>query len=433
AKGGSCLTVLRDASTNERLFGKPAHDNFCSFAYVCFGLTCPLKPGAPEFPLLPLPAEEVLFAAEEGTSTCSKLMDNSCAAAYQQAELDCARDPHSRNVWDGAKQGLCPRCQKLVKAYHYLTSLCKTGGDFSMEALKRHFLERPTWQERVATGRFLAERREMGRLFERDVQDLLQKARKSCKVLKDEKRRRRAQLQRRQEGRPEVEEEEEGNHEEAEEEAMTVDDVVEVQEASGEKFIRSFFSLSTFPRETLPTENVAEKDKFELPVVSGVPPPGVPRHSVESLKLREKARKLALKQRYAEAAKLQKKAERLEAEWIASKYQASERKETDRLEERHALEKLRLEERLECQEAKLVEQSLRSQQLMLLRHDCSAARLVARQQRAWTALGGSVKSLEQALRSAAGRPRANEESDCCKMRRSASAPAGRRRPKSAMV
>ena len=47
--------------------------------------------------------------AEEGTSTCSKLMDNSCAAAYQQAELDCARDPHSRPA-DGS---FCKMCRSV--------------------------------------------------------------------------------------------------------------------------------------------------------------------------------------------------------------------------------------------------------------------------------------------------------------------------------
>ncbi|CAE7374643.1 unnamed protein product [Symbiodinium natans] len=143
-KGGSCLTVLRDAATDERLFGKPGQDNFCSFASACFGLACPLTPGAPEFPLLPLPSEEVLFVGE-GSSSCSMILDPSCAAEYQRAELDCARDPHSRSIWEGTRQGLCPRCQKLVKAYRYLVHHCGLHGpgrDFSVEALKRHFLDR---------------------------------------------------------------------------------------------------------------------------------------------------------------------------------------------------------------------------------------------------------------------------------------------------
>ena len=32
----TCLALLARPRTNERLFGKPAHDNFCSFAYVAW-------------------------------------------------------------------------------------------------------------------------------------------------------------------------------------------------------------------------------------------------------------------------------------------------------------------------------------------------------------------------------------------------------------
>ena len=75
-----------------------------------------------------------------------------------------------RSIWEGETQGLCPRCQKplderpsveaavpsslfeasvfawtlrLVRAYQQLSKLCQTGRDFSLDALKLHFLERP--------------------------------------------------------------------------------------------------------------------------------------------------------------------------------------------------------------------------------------------------------------------------------------------------
>jgi len=296
-------------------------------------------------------------------------------------------------------------------------------------------LER-AWHLEAAAGRFVAERREMGHRFQREFQELLKEAHKACKGLQGEKRRRRRQLRQRQANMPASKEDgcEGDGQEAAEEENITVDDVVEVEETSRDKLIRNFFSMSTFPKETLP--QVLEQEKPELLAPSGgpqlrAPPPGVPRHSAESLNLRHKARKLGLARRYVEAAKLQKEAERMEAEWCASKYRALETKEDELLEERHALERLRLEERLGHQEAKLVEQSLRAQQLMLQRHDCSVSRLAARQRRAWAALGGSAEDMEQALRSTAGRC-TSKDGDCRKMRRSASTPAARR-PKSAMA
>lgn len=291
-------------------------------------------------------------------------------------------------------------------------------------------LER-AWHRQAAAARFVAERRDMGHRFQREFQELLKEAHKSCKALQGEKRRRRRQLRQRQANMPASKEDgcEDDGQEAAEEENITVDDVVEVEETSRDKLIRNFFSMSTFPKETLP--QVPEQEKNELLAPLQAPPPGVPRHSAESLNLRHKARKLGLAQRYVEAAKLQKEAERMEAEWCASKYRALEAKDEGLLEERHALERLRLEERLEHQEAKLVEQSLRAQQLMLQRHDCSVSRLAARQRRAWAALGGPAEDMEQALWSAAGRC-TSKEGDCRKMRRSASTPAARR-PKSAMA
>ncbi|CAE7874352.1 unnamed protein product, partial [Symbiodinium microadriaticum] len=307
-KRGSCLTVLRDAATDGRLFGKPGKDNFCSFASVCFGMACPIKPGAPEFPLLPWPSEELLFGVESPSSSCSKLLNPSCAAEYQRAELDCARDPHSRSIWEGETQGLCPRCQKLVRAYQQLSKLCQTGRDFSLDALKLHFLERSAsddvWRSDLtaaAAARFVAERRDMGHRFQREFQELLKEAHKSCKALQGEKRRRRRQLRQRQANMPASKEDgcEDDGQEAAEEENITVDDVVEVEETSRDKLIRNFFSMSTFPKETLP--QVPEQEKNELLAPLQAPPPGVPRHSAESLNLRHKARKLGLAQRYVEA------------------------------------------------------------------------------------------------------------------------------------
>eukprot|EP00439_Symbiodinium_sp_Y106_P045700 s6612_g5.t2 len=359
-------------------------------------------------------------------------------------------------------------------------------------------LER-AWQLEAAAGRFVAERREMGHRFQREFQEiavkvrtyflvscttlladveqslpfalrteeLLKEAHKACKGLQGEKRRRRRQLRQRQANMPASKDgigrNEDGcegdGQEAAEEENITVDDVVEVEETSRDK---------TGPQiafrngdETLP--QVLEQEKPELLAPLRAPPPGVPRHSAESLNLRHKARKLGLARRYVEAAKLQKEAERMEAEWCASKYRALETKATEGMkpsnenikamltasynnsslnmswsedelleaprvpwtfvqirntgtalpgQERHALERLRLEERLGHQEAKLVEQSLRAQQLMLQRHDCSVSRLAARQRRAWAALGGSAEDMEQALRSTAGRCTSKEAPGC---------------------
>jgi len=158
--------------------------------------------------------------------------------------------------------------------------------------------------------------------------------------------------------------------------------------------------------------------------------PGVPRHSVESLNLRCKARKLAQAQRYVEAARLQKQAERVEAKWYASQLVKVKEKEDTRLQEKHAWETARLEEKMQREEQRLVEKSVREQELMLRRHDISKGKLAARQQKTWTSFGGSAAGLEQALRALAAEPKKERPSH--KTGRSASAPASRPRPRSAV-
>eukprot|EP00440_Ansanella_granifera_P068060 gb/GFBE01073834.1/.p1 GENE.gb/GFBE01073834.1/~~gb/GFBE01073834.1/.p1 ORF type:complete len:187 (+),score=32.61 gb/GFBE01073834.1/:1-561(+) len=142
---GTCLSVVKDGSTGETMYGLPDQNNFCNFALNCFGLKCPFRPGAPEFPLGDLPAEELLFHDRSGEpSACEQILAPECAAEYEKAYFDCAKDPRSISIWEGRASGLCPRCQKIVKAYRHLHQACQEleGRDFSLERLQSDFLER---------------------------------------------------------------------------------------------------------------------------------------------------------------------------------------------------------------------------------------------------------------------------------------------------
>ncbi|CAK9046112.1 unnamed protein product [Durusdinium trenchii] len=127
------------------------------------------------------------------------------------------------------------------------------------------------------------------------------------------------------------------------------------------------------------------------------------------------ARKLALVQRYAAAAKLQAKAEKIEEEWRQS--HRVKQKEARRNHEEEALERerLRLERRLQEEQRALGERALREQQQLMHQHERRKERLVLRQQKVWKCVGSG--SLEEALKQAAGR-----RSDARKAKRPASAP-----------
>lgn len=269
------------------------------------------------------------------------------------------------------------------------------------------------WQREVVLKRFLAERRKLGHEFQNEFKDLLLSLDQSFKTFKAAKQKRRANV-----GQNKVKEHSwpsDPEVEEAEEEEREEDDILEVsangshskvmarctwsEEIQDSKVISDPTTLvmSTFP---LITRSGDPVEKEELASPETHLPCRV--HSVKAIELRHKARKLALVQRYAAAAKLQAKAKQIEEEWRQSHVAKVKEQEKDTSQEMLAREKIRLEKRLEEEQRALSNDALRAQQQLLQHHSCRKDRLVRRQLKIWKSVRGS-QSLEEALKETAGR------------------------------
>eukprot|EP00435_Cladocopium_sp_Y103_P010653 s3745_g2.t1 len=298
------------------------------------------------------------------------------------------------------------------------------------------------WQREVVLKRFLAERRKLGHEFQNEFKELLLSLDQSFKTFKAEKQKRRANV-----GQNKVKDHswpvDREVSEEAEEEEEQEDDEIFEDSASGSHakvMARCTWSeeiqdskvisdpttvMSTFPLVT--SGDPVEKEELASPETHL--PCRV--HSVKAIELRHKARKLALVQRYAAAAKLQAKAKLIEEKWHQSHVAKVKEQEKDTSQEMLAREKIRLEKRLEEEQQALSNDALRAQQQLLQQHSCRKDRLVRRQLKIWKSVGGS-QSLEEALREAAGRGDSSVASseaaswNVGRVSRPASAPARRR-------
>ncbi|CAK9053246.1 unnamed protein product [Durusdinium trenchii] len=314
--------------------------------------------------------------------------------------------------WLRCRQSLEKHRRDCVNATDYFEAAVAEARIHELQQMERK------WQREVLVRQFLSERRKLGEEFRAEFQELLLRLDRSFKSFKAQKQRRLAQV-----GKAEGSTAEQSEAaEEAEEEEREEDEIVEVQRRSEilqESFIQLSShptlsaSMSTFPLITQPPDEKPPTPKSETVETPCRAPCRV--HSVKAIELKSQARKLALVQRYAAAAKLQAKAEKIEEEWRQS--HRVKQKEARRNHEEEALERerLRLERRLQEEQRALGERALREQQQLMHQHERRKERLVLRQQKVWKCVGSG--SLEEALKQAAGR-----RSDARKAKRPASAP-----------
>jgi len=272
------------------------------------------------------------------------------------------------------------------------------------------------WQREVLLKRFLAERRKLGHEFQKEFKDLLLSLDESFQIFKADKQKRRLQVGQKKVKEPSCLDRE---VEEAEEEEQEDDEIVEdscsyrnskvnqgphggwseeIQDCSKAISDPTTLVMSTFP---LVTRSADPEEKTELALPETQRPCRV--HSIKAIELRQKARKLAMMQKYTAAAKLQAKAAKIEEEWHQF-HVVKLKEEKDRSQEMLQQQKHRLERRLEEEQRALGNDAMRAQQQLLHQQSCRKDRLVRRQLKIWKSAGGS--NLEEALREIA-RPREN--------------------------
>eukprot|EP00434_Breviolum_minutum_P038799 symbB.v1.2.034430.t1/scaffold4440.1/size39630/5 len=275
---------------------------------------------------------------------------------------------------------------------------------------------------RVLLKRFLAERRKLGHEFQKEFKDLLLSLDESFQIFKADKQKRRLQVGQKKVKEPSC------LDREAEEEEQEDDEIVEVgihqkmlgvlrcckiphqdscsyrnskvnqgphggwseeiQDCSKAISDPTTLVMSTFP---LVTRSADPEEKTELALPETQRPCRV--HSIKAIELRQKARKLAMMQKYTAAAKLQAKAAKIEEEWHQF-HVVKLKEEKDRSQEMLQQQKHRLERRLEEEQRALGNDAMRAQQQLLHQQSCRKDRLVRRQLKIWKSAGGS--NLEEA-------------------------------------